>query len=308
MEQVPCPAVSGVLHVHVADDLIIDGGTWELAETEDRHRIARITPPTTPMFQQVVEYLETKPAPKAGKFRRDAESRAAVAVCLRWGSYFAVLVDPSRRAASDIEDDGTSHIADDEMARLNVEISAGIAWWIRLSGSDEPRYWDLVHRALAYLSTGPKSVRPLEAANGLLACATEEMARHVCSSWPADRLNQALALAKDHAVRIVANAITLHAWRNGPVEDVHAGWAEGFEVGTRRVLPKAEKAIIRQAQGGLYTGLKAVDLLKYGGAWPPPAERAIPFLHPLIGPSRWSYTEQSRAVGLSLRQGVPRNS
>jgi hypothetical protein len=58
----------------------------------------------------------------------------------------------------------------------------------------------------------------------------------------------------------------------------------------------------------LYTGLKAVDLLKYGGAWPPPAEQAIPFLHPLIGPSRWSYTEQSRAVGLSLRQGVPRNS
>ena len=216
VEQVPCPATSGVLHVHVADDLMLDGGTWELAETADRHRIARITPPATPMFQQVVEYLETKPLPKAGNFRRDAESRAAVAVCLRWGSYFAVLADPSRRAASDIEDDRTSHIADDEMARLNVEISAGIAWWISLSGSDEQRYWDLVHRALAYLSTGPKTVRPLEAANGLLACATAEMASHVRSSWPADQLHQALALAGNHAVRIVANAITLHAWRTVP--------------------------------------------------------------------------------------------
>jgi hypothetical protein len=94
------------------------------------------------------------------------------------------------------------------------------------------------------------------------------MASRVRSNWSPDQLNQALALAGSHAVRIIANAITLHAWRNGPVEDVHAGWAEGYEVGTRRVLPKAEKAIIRQAQSGLYTGLKAVDLLKYDGALP----------------------------------------
>lgn len=297
-----------MLRVQVADDLILDGGTWERAESNERRSIAKITPPSTPMFKQVVEYLETKPVPSGGRFRRAEESRAAVAVCLRWGSYFAVLADPSRHAAPDIEDDRTSQIADDEMARLNVEISAGIAWWINLSGSDERRYRDLVHRALAYLSTGCKTVRPLESANCLLACATVEMASHVCSSWPGDRLHQALDLAGNHAVRIVANAITLHAWRNVPVENLHAGSAVGFEVGTRRVLPKAEKAIIRQAQSGLYTGLKAVDFLKYGGAWPPPAERVIPFLHPLIGPSRWSYTEQNRAVKLFLRQGVPRNS
>ena len=87
------------------------------------------------MFQQVVEYLETKPVPPGGNLRRDEESRAAVAVCLRWGSYFAVLADSSRPAASDIDEERASQIADDEMARLNVEISAGIAWWLTLSGS-----------------------------------------------------------------------------------------------------------------------------------------------------------------------------
>ena len=259
------------------------------------------------MFQQVVEYLETKPVPTGGNVRRDEESRAAVAVCVRWGSYFALLADSSRPAASDIDKERTSQIADDEMARLNVEISAGIAWWLTLSGSDEPRYWDLVHRALAYLSTGPKTVRALEGTNRLLACATAEMATQLRSSWLADQLDQALVLAERHGIRVIANAITLHAWRNGPVEDVHAGWAEGYELGRRRVLPKAEKAIIRQAQSGLYTGLKAVDFLRYGGAWPPTAERVLPFLHPLIGSPRWSYTEQSRAVELSLRQGVPQN-
>jgi hypothetical protein len=242
-----------------------------------------------------------------GRLRRDEESRAAVAVCLRWGSYFAVLCDPARPAASDIDDDRTSHIADEELARMNVEISAAIAWWLALCGSDERRYWDLVHRALAYLPTRLKTVRALAGSDRLLVCATAEMAGHVRSSWPADRLDQALALAERHGIRLIANAITLQAWRNGPVEDVHAGWGEGYELGTRRVLPKAETAIIRQAQSGLYAGLKAVDFLKYGGASPPPAERVLPFLHPLIGPSRWSYSEQSRAVELPLRQGAHQN-
>lgn len=290
----------GVLHVPVANDLVLDAGTWEVGERTDRRPIVRINPPARPMFQQVVEYLERKPVPTGGNFRRDAESRAAVAICLRWGSYFTVLADATRPATSDIDDEHTSHIADDEMARLNVEISSGIAWWINLSGSDEQRYWDLVHRALGYLSTGPKTVRPLEAANGLLACATVEMASHIRSNWPADRLNQTLTLAGSHAVRIIANAITLHAWRNGPVEDVHAGRRAGHELGTRRVRPDAEKSIIRQAQSGLYAGLKAVDFLKYEGPWPPPAKRRLPFLHPLIGPSRWSHTEQSRVIELSL--------
>jgi hypothetical protein len=71
------------------------------------------------------------------------------------------------------------------------------------------------------------------------------------------------------------------------------------------VLPQAEKAIIRQAQTGLYTGLKAMDYLRYDGAWPPPAERVLPFLHPLIGPSRWSRTDLSRSVELPLRLDDP---
>ena len=53
----------GVLRVHAADDLMLDGGTWEFAESADRRSIVSITPPATPMVQQVVEYLERKPVP-----------------------------------------------------------------------------------------------------------------------------------------------------------------------------------------------------------------------------------------------------
>ena len=126
-------------------------------------------------------------------------------------------------------------------------------WWLTLRGSDEQPYRDLVHRALACFPTGPKTVRTLEGANGLLACATAEMASHVRSSWPADQLDQALALAESHGIRVIANAITLHAWRNGPVEDVHAGgekatnWARGgyFRRPRRRSSARPRAACIQ---------------------------------------------------------------
>ena len=305
MEEMRCPALARVLRVRVTDDLVLDGGTWELAESEDGQPVARITPPATPMFLQVVEYLETQPVPQGGNLRRDGESRAAVAVCLRWGSYFALLADPTRPAAPDIDDERTSQIADDEMARMNIEISAGIAWWLTLCGSDERRYWDLGPPRTGLSSDRRR--RPSVRSKAVAGCQGVRRQRW----WPRsvvrglpDDLDQALVLAERCGIRAIANTITLYAWRNGPVEYVHAGWADGYELGARRVLPAAEKAIIRQAQSGLYTGLKVVDILKFAAGWPPPAERVLPFLHPVIAPSRWSYTEQSRAVELPLRRGV----
>ena len=96
---------------------------------------------------------------------------------------------------------------------------------------------------------------------------------------------------------------SLIAWRNGPIENVHAGRYVRYGLNERRVLPKAEKAIIRHAQDGLFSGLKAADYLRYDNAWPPPAERVLPFMHGLIGPTGWSCTAVSRIVELPLRGG-----
>ena len=292
---------NGLLQVRGADDLHLDGGTWTLTEDQKGQPVARIIPPAVPMFQQVVEYLEVKPVPPGGTLKRDDEARAAVAVCLRWGSYFAVLADPFRPDAPDTADEEVSQIADQEMARMNIEISAALAWWLTLRGVDERRYDDLAHRALAYLPTGPKTFGPIDSAHVLLAATVPDLAVHVRNSWPADRLEQALETARSHGIRVIANTITHVAWRNGPVENVHAGRFQGYGLDRRRVLPKAEKAIVRHAQGGFSAGLKATDSLKYSDAWPPPAERVLPFLHGLVGPMGWSVTEQSRAVELLFR-------
>jgi hypothetical protein len=79
----------------------------------------------------------------------------------------------------------------------------------------------------------------------------------------------------------------------------------GHGLAEQRVMPREERAIVRQAQAVLYGALKVVDYLRYDGPWPPPAERMFPFLHPLIHPARWSYTEVSRNVEFPFRQHGP---
>lgn len=298
----------GDLRVGVTDSLVLDAGTWHLATDQHQRHIAIIEPPATPMFQQVVAYLEAMPVPPGGSIRRVDEARAAVGVCLRWGSYFAVLADPSRPDTPNIQDEQISQIADEEMARMNIEISAAIAWWFSLCGSNDRRYWDLVHRAVAYLPLGPKTVRPHPQIELLLACTMPEMSAEVERGWPTGRLAKDMEVAGSHGVRAIANTIALLSWRNAPVEDVHAGRYVGHGLGKRRVLPRAEKAIIGHAQGGLFAGLKAADYLRYDDAWPPSAARVLPFLHPLIAPSRWSYTEHSRRIELPLCQGEPNST
>ncbi len=263
--------------------------------------IARITPPAVPLFRQVIDYLEAQPPPPAGYVRLADEARAAVAICLRYGSYFAALADASCPFSPNVRDENASHIDDDEMARMNVEISAAVQWWLTLKGSDEQRYTQVIQNALAYLPLGRKTVTRSPEGDALMACATAAMATAMRDVWPAERLERQLRLAETHGVRAIANTITLLSWRNGPVETVHAGYYVGHALKERRVLPRHEKAIMRQAQNGLSAAVKAVDYMAFDGAWPPPAGRVLAFMRPFCHPTDWSYTQQSRVVELPLR-------
>ena len=97
----------------------------------------------------------------------------------------------------------------------------------------------------------------------LLAATMPEMAAALHRQWPADRLERDMQTAANYGIRVIANTITLHAWRNGPIENVHAGRYVRYGLNERRVLPKTEKSIIRHAQDGLFSGLKAADFLRY---------------------------------------------
>jgi len=163
MAAMPTPELpsNGVLRVRVADDLVLDAGTFRLAADHDQHPVAVIEPPETPMYRQVAAYLESKPTPPDSNPKRADEARAATAVCLRWGSYFALLADPASSPSPAIDDEQVSQIDDDEMARMNVEISAALAWWFGMCGANDRHYFDLVQRALTYLPLPPFLLVPV---------------------------------------------------------------------------------------------------------------------------------------------------
>lgn len=292
----------GVFRVHVTDGLTLDGGAWHVTSDPDDGPVASLVPPDVPMFLQVVEYLQDKPIPSDRRMWRVDESRAATAVCVRWGSYFAVIADPARPLAPGVGEPHVSQIDDDEMARMNIEISAAIEWWLALAGSDQRQYWDLVHRVLAYIPCGPKTVKPRPESRCLFACAVEDLAVKIRHAWSKETLQEALNRAANHGVRLIANGITLQAWRNGPIEDIHAGWSAGYGLEERRVGTREEKAVIRQVQNSLQNALKGTDLLRCEGAWPPPAERVLPFMTPLLCSSDWTCVERSRTVRLPVRK------
>ena len=101
------------------------------------------------------------------------------------------------------------------MARLNIEISAAIQWWLTLKGSDDQRYTELVQRALTHLPAGRKTVTRVPEGDVLADCAASAMATAVQRAWPEEMWEHDLELTQEYGVRIIANTVTLLSWRNG---------------------------------------------------------------------------------------------
>ena len=135
------------LKIRVNDELVLDVGRWE-----DSPDCRIIHPPTRTLFEQLIDYLSEKPAPSDYPSPRAGEEAvAAAAVCLRWGSYLAVLADRDKRLWPEARGVGSSRIHDSEMARINIEVSAALEQWIDLMRHDPERYRRLVELTMHHL-------------------------------------------------------------------------------------------------------------------------------------------------------------
>ena len=81
------------LHIRVTDHLLLDAGTLEETRDPENRRVRMITPAPQTFYQQVIAYLtdattlEKVPPQTAVDFQE--VTSATLAICLRWGSYFA---------------------------------------------------------------------------------------------------------------------------------------------------------------------------------------------------------------------------
>ena len=294
--------MNGRLQVRVNDELVLDAGTCE--EVSSPHGPEKVLrPPETTLFRQVLAYLKAKPDPPGplSGSRVGREGVAAAALTVRWGSYLAVLVDPEKPIWPAARSRGTSRISDEEMARINIDASAALADWIDLYRSDSGGrlYTELVDRAVAYLPM-PKRTSKLKA--GLFSVLSDsEWASRLMEATDTERLVSVRADAERHPSRLFANALVNVAWRNGPVEEIHAGDFQGYPLVQRRVTAAEERELMHFASQGMALGMSVClhfAMERPKRSW---SEQVLPYgLAPLmlITPSDWTLTETSREVRL----------
>ncbi len=301
-----------VLHVRVNESLILDAGKVEEIVADDGTPKRIIHAPRRTMFDQLVDYLE---GPAAAQMKRGArtwvqvEARAAMALCIRWGSYFAVLADNNKPAAPIAHDENISLINNSEMYRINVEATAALGSLIDMMRDDYfGRYQNLVTQALQLPL--PMQGRKAGEIDQDWLIVRDAMA---LSSDPDNEYTQGL-LAQDypwyikqreavqqHPARALANSMILNIWRNnGMIESVHAGSLAFLPLTQRRILPQTERFLNTVARDrfrdALYT-IYGMTTERTESKW---AEKVLPFcLHPLFAPSDWSLTEKTRDVTLS---------
>lgn len=289
-----------LLEVRVNEDFVLDAGWWEEV-ADDSGQIRRLVhPPERTMFEQVVDYLETSPREPGDPWTGLGEEAIAVtAVCLRWGSYLAVLLDRNKPVSTEARQKNLSRITDTEMARISIEASAALERWIDIMRTDSRRYRLLV-RAASRLPMTRRTVRR-DRRGFLLALLHPEIRDEVMAQVQGDWGRCKRAETEAHPTRVLANALINSCWRNGPIEDIHAGRLSTYPLTQRRVTPSEERSLIRTTAGRLATAMLVVDtLVRERGklTWP---ERVLPFhLVPdlLITPSGWTLNECTREVWL----------
>jgi hypothetical protein len=285
------------LRVRVNDELLLEAGTTE--DAGDSELV--VHPPKLTLFHQVLDYLRAKPDPPAppASLTIESEGMAAAAVVLRWGSYLAVLADIAKPVWAEARLPETSRICDSEMARINIEASAALAEWIDVSRTNHGTYETLVDRALAYLPL-PK-MRPRPQGSNFAMLGMPEVAAKVIEAIDATRLASVRADAETHPSRIFANALVNTAWRNGPIENIHAGICHGYPIDHRRMTAAEESTVLGFAADSLMTGMDVCHQLAQeqpARSW---SEQVLPYGLAgtmLITPTGWTLTEATREVRL----------
>jgi hypothetical protein len=299
------------LTININDQCAIDAGYWQECVEEDQTAYRLISPPRTTMYRQVLSYLEEttsdEKVPPKSQLHFGEVAIATVAICIRWGSYFAVLTDRDLPPWAAAFDPQVSCIGDGEMARIDIEASAALSDWIDLMRADQPHFRKLVKAAVQLLpfpiaqldgSTYYNRFRAFSAINSVTGrrYLMEAFARDFGSEW----LEREKARLIVNPTRALANGILNEHWRNGSgIEDVHAGGIAPPRPLTQRRLTRAQEALLMQEAAELFVptmrALYYVVSKPSEETWP---EQALPYAIAFKPPVNWSLDEQTREIAL----------
>ncbi len=288
------------LSVPVIGSLTLDAGACCA-----RENAITILPPSVTMFDQLLDWLSRQSAPERAPWSSETVGIGATALCLRWGSYLAVLLDEHKPFDPRIGSPGISMIADSEMKRINLECSSNLARLIRMLHEEEVGCYRLIHLAQQNLPMPRfrfrRSMDPFEALQRLVCSVFWELA----GADYCDRLDRARPIVTRHPYRVLGNSMTLAAWRNGPVEDIHRGGAAGHSLDHRRATDDQCRELMSFTSGRLSVLLSRFrPWMQSPGLAPSwPGNLAGIQISPRFTCSSWSLTESCSVVELEPQGG-----
>ncbi|MGA2263796.1 MAG: hypothetical protein ABSH28_20470, partial [Acidobacteriota bacterium] len=213
------------LSVRVSGVLTLDAGACDAREDADT-----ILPPSVSMFDQLSDWLSRQSAPEPAPFGSETIGIGATALCLRWGSYLAVLLDEGKPLDPRVASPEISMVADSEMKRINIEFSSNLARLVRMLHEDEAGCYRLLHLAHQYLPMPRLRFHQCPDSFEALQLLSSHVFWKRAGADLVDRLDRARPIMTRHSFRILANSMALTSWRNGSVEDLHYGWASGYSL------------------------------------------------------------------------------
>jgi hypothetical protein len=304
------------LAVRVNSELTINAGCWYEEKTPDGDTRRVVQPPEILLFDQILDYLSSRAGntPPA-EISCEDEARAVVAVCLRWGSYLAVIADNDKPVYKAPHGRKTSRISDSEMARINIEAPAALERWIEIKRSEPERYRSLVTASRCLPVAAPDLFRrdiKYYALLKTLAYPPTELS--LPQGWPNhDSMSEEKwSACHEHPTRVLANALVNFCWRNGPIESVHGNEVIDIEKYPVRILPllqrriwlAEEKTLMKVAARRFAGAVEVLNELLEEESGRGYVEKILPFNTSiasmmLVSPSDWSLTEQTRRVVLN---------
>jgi hypothetical protein len=211
------------------------------------------------------------------------EVDAIVACCWRYGSYVHVLTAGESYPAFRT-DSRLSRISDAEMMRVNLEFSSGLAAWLSDRVSDLEKINRRV-RAASHLLHMPWRANRQEWLQQAIVEHGDEVLETLRAQAP---IWHEYDEPPNLSVRGEANLIVNHAYRNGPIEDLHAGkWNHGTEIpGFQRLYADEIERVSRTTVERLALMLRLRDLSASALGWLP-----LPFR-----PKGWSETAETTTL------------
>ena len=290
------------LSVKVKDDIVLDAGT--IKDNGEEHLVL---PPEKSLFKQLTSWLLQQAAPSTGPDDW-VLGIGVTALCLRWGTYLSVLMDETKPIDERAKDETISMISDQEIKRINIEASSNLSHFLKMMHDDEHLATNLALRAYEALPMPQKRVKPddevyrtiivsMMAANSLSKYSVDFSSGGLAPSFP-----DSSASTVAHPFRSLANMIINMAYRNGPIEDTHAGVNYAYRFTHRRFTARQAQTVIRftserlsGVMGGIYPFWD--DNIPEVDTWP---ERLSGLPLMAVGyPSDWSMTDEDSRIRIN---------